>query len=234
MKASFSSKFASILTVLALWLAGTAYAAGIPATLVVSYGSITNIGVNLPSGTANYGTAEFKIDITSVTLGMNNYLSYGYCVQLGQNIGGGTYTYDLIDFADDKYYKAAWVMDKFAPGRPDTWTTALQNQAAAVQGLIWELTGQISSVANTTATAPDIYTFYTTYKADVEAVVWTGLAGAALKSYLNNNYMFASNAKYQDLLVKVDPVPEPATMLLFGSGMLGLAGLRFRRKSQVK
>ena len=30
----------------------------------------------------------------------------------------------------------------------------------------------------------------------------------------------------------VDPVPEPATVLLFGAGLLGLAGLRWRRKKK--
>jgi hypothetical protein len=234
MKASFFTRFASILAVLALWFAGTAYAAGIPATLQVSYDFTKNIDVfkvNATNATPSL-TTEFKIDITSAALGMNNYSSYGYCVELTQTISKGSYTFNLIDFANDDFFKAAWVMDQFAPGRPNSWTPELQNQAAAVQGLIWELTGQISSVANTTT--PAIYTYYTDYKAKLNQVNWDGVDAVSLRSYLNSNYMFATNAQYQDLLVKVDPVPEPATMLLFGSGMLGLAGLKLRRKFQAK
>jgi len=52
---------------------------------------------------------------------------------------------------------------------------------------------------------------------------------------LNINTTDGNYTRSQSLLIgEQNPVPEPATLLLFGSGMLGLAGLRFRRRTQAK
>ena len=230
---------AIIFSILTICSAQYTYGDPIAATLQVTYDGSNvrslDYKAKVTGKTQSASAVEFKIDITAPALGMTAYESYGYCIELAEHISSGKYLFALNELSDENFYKAAWVMENYAPARPDMWTETLRIEAAAVQGLIWELTGNIHSVVThkKDETKKAIYKEYQAIKTSLDAVNWSGEEGDALISSLGNSYMIARLEGTQDLLVKVDPVPEPATLLLFGSGMLGLAGLRVRRKAKA-
>jgi hypothetical protein len=190
-------------------------------TIDVEWGSV------IPVSTTKAGsiyTTEFGLNIPS--LGVT---TYGYCVEPTSSIHQQSYEFSLLSLNYDPakatgFYQAAWLMDNYAPGHGSSTTGDDINKAAALQGEIWKLTNGSSYTLTNTGI---IGSYYKTYSQAIADLTLTDF----LKSYLDSHFMLAHNSVCQDLIIELphNPVPEPATMFLFGTGILGLIKLRRRK-----
>lgn len=222
--------FLVISTVVTLGLSALTAHAGFMGTADVSYDS-ADIKTVYTASKGTLGALEFDIDVTINELGLNDFDSFGYCVEPTQGISGGTYAFtftSLSELNNDNYYKVAWLVDTYAPRDDVNNDSTEQNQAAALQGLIWEtLYGSGYRVVNQNDW---ISYYYNQYKSALSSL----LLSDDLKADLEDNYFIMQNSTKQDLIVQVphgNEVPEPATLILFGAGLAGLAGIRRGRKN---
>jgi len=192
-------------------------------TMDVNYGSIKNVTFINDHKFYTVGAGEFQ-----VTFEWHEHFDFdiAYCVDLDSEIGKGTYDIDSFHYiteADTNYLRAAWLMDEFASDASSS------NQQAGLQLAIWDA---IYGNSFTNYSNFQISRFYSEYTdaADDALNMWESLGDTYAIAYSSFN-----NVKAQDLLVQMDPVPEPGTMLLLGMGIAGLgaAGRKRFRKNNV-
>lgn len=121
----------------------------------------------------------------------------------------------------EKISKAAWIADN--------WDNYNGFSAMDAQVAIWSVTGVVPTIQSGTysthATALVSYSSnWVNYTTNTYALAISG-------SYPDSENIF-NEGNFQDYLVPTSPVPEPATMLLLGTGLVGLAG--FGRKKLLK
>lgn len=215
----------------------------------VSYTLGNQISYNL-NGIYDSGyTAQFDVTLKNYTSSGGDFDAIGYCVDLSRTISPGTYdvgTLQTFGSFDQNQKEAAWLIHQYAPGLGYNSGFSLKTTIAALQSAVWSI------VYDTSSSRFDIGSgnFFLTYNTDywVRQLAQSmlnalptrsggviGLGSITWSANARDVYKMDSETRAQELMLasKTVPstVPEPGTMILFGSALFG-AGVMRRRKNK--
>lgn len=165
-----------------------------------------NVYVGPYTGTLG-GTAYdiFCVDGLTTVLG-NPYEVYVTPLTAAANIASGAYTKQS---SVNTYMQAAWLALQFRPDNTGEW--------GDIHQAIWNITG--GSAFSTGAT---------------NAAYWEGKAADNYASVIGSEWRVLTpvgDVQSQEFLVRTDVVPEPGTWVMLLTGLVGVGGVAFRRRS---